>query len=59
MTAEVLERLFRTIESRKGADPQISYTAKLFLKGTRRIAQKVGEFTQRNEQMLGLADDWC
>ena len=43
MTAEVLERLFRTVESRKTADPQTSYTAKLFHKGTTRIAQKVGE----------------
>ena len=43
MTAEVLERLFQTIESRREADPQTSYTAKLFSKGTQRIAQKVGE----------------
>ncbi|MBO4521300.1 MAG: phosphoribosyl-ATP diphosphatase [Alphaproteobacteria bacterium] len=43
MTAEVLERLFLTIESRRGANPQTSYTAKLFSKGTPRIAQKVGE----------------
>ena len=43
MTAEVIERLFQTIESRRGADPQTSYTAKLFSQGTRRIAQKVGE----------------
>ena len=43
MTAEVLERLFRTVESRRNADPQTSYTAKLFHKGTHRIAQKVGE----------------
>ena len=43
MTAEVLERLFDTVESRKEADPQTSYTAKLFCKGTQRIAQKVGE----------------
>lgn len=43
MTAEVLQRLFATIESRKGGDPETSYTAKLFCKGTGRIAQKVGE----------------
>lgn len=43
MTSEVLQRLFETIESRKKADPRISYTAKLFSKGTARIAQKVGE----------------
>ncbi|MBR1777483.1 MAG: phosphoribosyl-ATP diphosphatase [Alphaproteobacteria bacterium] len=43
MTAEVLQRLFMTIQSRRNADPQASYTAKLFSRGTQRIAQKVGE----------------
>lgn len=41
--AEVLERLYRTIVSRKGADPASSYTAKLFSRGTAKIAQKLGE----------------
>lgn len=31
------------IASRKGADPKSSYTASLYAKGTKRIAQKVGE----------------
>lgn len=39
----VLDQLFTTIENRKGADPDTSYTAKLFSKGTEKIAQKVGE----------------
>lgn len=39
----VLERLFAVIESRKGAPPESSYTAKLFGQGTGKIAQKVGE----------------
>lgn len=39
----VLDRLFATIQSRKGADPASSYTAKLFSRGTAKIAQKVGE----------------
>lgn len=39
----VLERLYAVIESRRGADPDSSYTAKLFAKGTPKIAQKVGE----------------
>jgi phosphoribosyl-ATP pyrophosphohydrolase len=39
----VLERLFRTIEARRGANPETSHTAKLFQKGTKKIAQKVGE----------------
>ncbi|HEY9078618.1 phosphoribosyl-ATP diphosphatase [Magnetovibrio sp.] len=39
----VLTRLFETISSRKGGDPDSSYTAKLFHKGRTAIAQKVGE----------------
>ena len=41
--AEVLERLFQIIESRKGASPDSSYTAKLFSKGLKKISQKLGE----------------
>jgi phosphoribosyl-ATP pyrophosphohydrolase len=40
---EVLERLWRVIESRRGADPDTSYTAKLFARGRAKIAQKLGE----------------
>src|SRR5882672_7241405 len=40
---EALERLWRVIESRRGADPDTSYTAKLFARGTAKIAQKFGE----------------
>jgi len=40
---EALERLWRVIESRRGADPETSYTAKLFARGTAKIAQKLGE----------------
>jgi len=39
----VLERLWQTILSRRGADPKTSYTAKLFARGTGKIAQKLGE----------------
>jgi phosphoribosyl-ATP pyrophosphohydrolase len=39
----VLDRLFRLIEQRRLADPASSYTAKLFHRGTHRIAKKVGE----------------
>jgi len=38
-----LERLWRVIESRRGADPKTSYTAKLFSRGRAKIAQKLGE----------------
>ena len=40
---KALERLWRTIESRRGADPATSYTAKLFARGNAKIAQKLGE----------------
>ncbi|MGO1119567.1 phosphoribosyl-ATP diphosphatase [Rhodovibrionaceae bacterium A322] len=39
----VLDRLYRVILTRRGADPTSSHTAKLFFKGTDKIAQKVGE----------------
>jgi len=42
-TAAVLDRLFETIASRRGADPETSYTAKLFARGPKRIAKKLGE----------------
>lgn len=41
--SHILNTLFETILSRKGADPQSSYVAALFQKGTSKIAQKVGE----------------
>ena len=43
LDARVLDRLFETVESRKGTDPSASYTAKLFSKGRGKIAQKLGE----------------
>ncbi len=41
--ATVLDRLFETIESRRGADPETSWTAKLLSGGPEAIAKKVGE----------------
>ena len=38
-----LERLAATIESRKGADPDSSWTAKLLAKGPEKCAEKFGE----------------
>src|SRR5712691_5733374 len=40
---EALERLWRVIEARRGADPDTSYTARLFARGNAKIAQKLGE----------------
>lgn len=41
--AHTLDRLYAVIASRKGGDPDASYTASLFEKGVAKIAQKVGE----------------
>lgn len=38
-----IDRLFAVIEGRRGADPEESYTAKLFARGRAKIAQKTGE----------------
>jgi phosphoribosyl-ATP pyrophosphohydrolase len=38
-----LDRLWQVIQSRRGADPQTSYTARLFSRGRAKIAQKLGE----------------
>jgi phosphoribosyl-ATP pyrophosphohydrolase len=38
-----LDRLYRAILARRGADPETSYTAKLFFRGRAKIAQKLGE----------------
>jgi phosphoribosyl-ATP pyrophosphohydrolase len=38
-----LDRLWQVIEARRGADPQSSYTARLFSRGRAKIAQKLGE----------------
>lgn len=51
----MIEQLYATILSRKDADPQISYTAKLFAKGRTKIAQKLGE--EAVETALAAAQD--
>ncbi len=40
---DVLRRVAETIESRKGCDPEQSYVARLFHKGTDTVLKKVGE----------------
>ena len=39
----ILDQLFDVIRSRQGADPETSYTAKLFAQGKLKIAKKLGE----------------
>lgn len=41
--SKAVDELFAVIASRKGGDPEKSYTAKMFAKGRHKIAQKVGE----------------
>lgn len=38
-----IEELARIVESRRGADPDVSYTAKLLARGVGHCAKKVGE----------------
>ena len=38
-----LERLAATVEARRGADPETSWTAKLLAKGPEKCAEKFGE----------------
>lgn len=39
----ILDTLYDTIESRRGADPDTSWTAKLFARGPEKCAEKFGE----------------
>lgn len=41
--AEVIERVFAVIQSRRDGDPKQSYVAKQFARGRAKIAQKIGE----------------
>src|SRR5262245_51090208 len=43
MTTHPVDRLFARILARKGADPNLSYTAKLLQQGRLKCAKKLGE----------------
>lgn len=43
MTNHIIDELFDVIKDRKGTDPESSYVASLYAKGTEKIAEKVGE----------------
>ncbi len=51
----VLDELFETIAGRKGADPETSYTAKLFEAGIEAITGKVSEEAAETVE-AGLSD---
>ena len=42
-THDILHRLSETLASRRNADPETSYTAKLFANGPDAILKKIGE----------------
>jgi phosphoribosyl-ATP pyrophosphohydrolase len=39
----ILDRLWATVLSRRGADPELSHSARLLARGTAKVAQKLGE----------------
>ncbi len=39
----VLDRLYATVQERRGADPAVSHSARLLSRGTSKVAQKFGE----------------
>jgi phosphoribosyl-ATP pyrophosphohydrolase len=45
---DIIQRLTELLESRKEADPQVSYVAKLYSKGMNSILKKVGEEAAEN-----------
>ena len=51
---DVLLRVAATIEARKGADPAVSYVAKLFAKGDDAILKKIGE--EATETVMAAKD---
>ncbi|MCQ2914802.1 MAG: phosphoribosyl-ATP diphosphatase [Alphaproteobacteria bacterium] len=51
----ILDDLYKTVLSRKGADPKSSYTASLYYRGRNRIAQKVGE--EATETVIASVND--
>ena len=54
MSQDTLARLAAVIESRKGADPDSSYVARLFHKGTDAILKKIGE--EATETVMAAKD---
>ena len=54
LSQDVLARLAEVIESRRGGDPDASYVARLFHKGTDAILKKVGE--EATETVMAAKD---
>jgi phosphoribosyl-ATP pyrophosphohydrolase len=52
--SDILERLTRILEERKGADPDRSYVARLYAKGLDAILKKIGE--EATETVMAAKD---
>ena len=52
--ANILQRLAKTLESRKGASPEVSYVARLYAGGPEAILKKVSE--EASETLLAAKD---
>jgi len=54
MSDDILDKLAEVLESRKGADPDSSYVAKLYDKGLDAILKKIGE--EATETVMAAKD---
>jgi len=54
MSDDILNKLAEVLESRKGADPESSYVAKLYSKGLDAILKKIGE--EATETVMAAKD---
>ena len=54
MSTDILDRLAQMIESRKGADPDTSYVAKMLARGEDAILKKIGE--EATETVMAAKD---
>jgi phosphoribosyl-ATP pyrophosphohydrolase len=54
MSDDILGKLAAVLESRKGADPESSYVAKLYSKGLDAILKKIGE--EATETVMAAKD---
>ncbi|WP_020398681.1 phosphoribosyl-ATP diphosphatase [Kordiimonas gwangyangensis] len=56
-TLETLAKLEALLEERKSADPEKSYVARLYHKGDKKIAQKVGEEAVETAMAVAASDN--
>ncbi len=52
---KILLKLYEVVKERKTANPESSYTARLYAKGTNKIAQKLGE--EAVETVIAAVDE--